>query len=44
MKFVIFLIVAIGIMIYYIAFDDVPKSVGDGLDQPESWCSNIYCN
>ena len=30
--------------IYYIFFDPTPKSTGNDLDEPPSWCSGIYCD
>jgi len=41
--FKIAIIIMILTAIYYIFFDPTPKSTGEGLDEPPSWCSGIYC-
>lgn len=32
------------VSVYYIFFDKTPTSIGDGLDEPPSWCSSVYCD
>ncbi len=40
----IMLIVMTLTAIYYIFFDQSPKSTGVELDEPPSWCSGVYCD